>query len=92
MAENDRCGICTMDSATHKVAEESGNVNHGFSATGKLIPPNKNEPKAAPVRTIIAVPDLALRALLVRKGVITSEDLAGVDTAFAVGKPDASAG
>lgn len=63
-----RCHLCGTTKADHIAS------NHEFSLSGQLIP-RKEAPRMT-VRPGTGNADLALRALLVGKGIITPEELA----------------
>lgn len=76
----DECRACGKRRHEHSVLEQSGSVRHRFSEAGELVevaPPGQDA-SATPAETRILVvpqPDLALRALLVSRGLLTQEEV-----------------
>jgi hypothetical protein len=75
MSGNSYCGICSIEQAEHLALEADGSMKHRFTSDGELIPVVR-EPKKAEPKRLVAIPDPALRALLLEKGIITYEELA----------------
>lgn len=76
----DQCLVCGIYKPEHDKAEFLRTVNHRFSNDGALEalpkpPPGKKSPSRPQIMVVGAV-DVALRQLLVDKGILTHEDLA----------------
>lgn len=65
-----KCAICLIPEELHN------GMAHKFSEDGDLIPV-ATEPEKKP--RMMAVPDPALRALLIEKGIISYEELAAME-------------
>jgi len=73
MSESRHCGVCSLSEADHLTLQSQGKIRHKFSLDGQLIPMVTEQPKP---KNLVAIPDPALRALLLEKGIITYEELA----------------
>jgi hypothetical protein len=73
----DVCAFDGIEERPHRAAEAEGRINHQFSLTGEMRPVEKQKP-ARPER-LVASADPVLRLALIRAGVLTLEDLAGVE-------------
>lgn len=67
MIDAGTCGICGSTPGEHEL------LNHEFSASGQLIPKVAKPAPRPPLR--INGADTVLRALLIGKGIITSDEL-----------------
>lgn len=81
--KTDGCGICGEDDESkHRAAEQLGSLNHQWSTTGALIPVQRNgstrPPRPQQPIMVVGALDLALRRLLVDKGILTDADLASL--------------
>ena len=65
------CGLCGKDERSHM------SLNHEYSITGQLIPRSQNQPEAPQKVTVnmMSSSDVALRSLLVQKGLVTAEEI-----------------
>ncbi len=69
MAGSEVCGICEQPEELHV------GTAHKFSVDGQLIAVTPTQKQPQP-KSLIAIPDPALRAILLEKGIITYEELA----------------
>lgn len=79
-----KCAICDIGKVEHENLERHGVRRHRFSETGELevITDPTKVGKKKTERSIIQImpaPDLALRALLKSRGILSDEDLAQLD-------------
>lgn len=70
------CPICGKDQETHRMLEQQGILNHQFSSDGSLVPVDHKPKSAARRNEVLVVPgvDIALRNLLIRKGILSDSD------------------
>lgn len=75
----DPCDICKTLRRVHEEWEGLGQIQHKFSEHGELVQVDQTSSDAPPepaTRILVAPqPDLALRKLLLVKGILTKEDL-----------------
>lgn len=79
----DPCHICRTLRGVHAVWENSGQIQHVFSEHGELVQvdpdtvgqQSPSDASASPRILIAPQPDLALRKLLLTKGILTQADL-----------------
>jgi hypothetical protein len=64
------CGVCGQSKGAH------AGMAHKFSVEGRLEVVEEPKPKAPPAKV-----DFALRLLLIQKGIITAEELQGMEEA-----------
>lgn len=90
-SDEDLCQVCQTGRAEHTKLEEVNALRHQFSEHGELLrtPEKKKEDKVPrPIIQIMPAPDLALRALLKARGILSDEDLAALDQARMVIKTE----
>lgn len=75
--KTDACSLCGVSEGPHQRAESCSEINHKFSSDGQLA---SVEQKPAPKQDrVVAAADPVLRLVLIRKGLVTLEDLAEVE-------------
>ena len=88
-APDEVCVVCNTRFADH------GERRHAFTAEGQPLvieqPSKKQKEQAPQVKVVVAAtPDLVLRQTLLRKGLITTEDLEEVERELTLGLPAAT--
>jgi hypothetical protein len=80
-AAGPQCLLCSLDRIGHQMGEERGEINHKFSLDGGMqrstmrVGSKVGRPKPTVMITVVPAPDLALRKLLVAKGLIDESEL-----------------
>lgn len=74
------CFICGVGRLPHQMGEETGDIKHAFSLDSKMersTVRTGGDKKARPavMITVVPTPDLALRKLLIERGIINADDL-----------------
>jgi hypothetical protein len=88
----DQCLICSLDRISHQMGEERGEINHRFSLDGGVqrstvrVGIKGERPRPTVMITVVPAPDLALRKLLIAKGIIDESEL--VDAAPQISAED----
>jgi hypothetical protein len=92
---NDGCFVCGVERLPHQLAEERGEINHGWSSDARVERSTLTAGRGAKsaqgrptvMITVVPAPDLGLRRLLEAKGFITAAEIAQLDSAPVI-KPE----
>lgn len=93
MAGSDYCNICNLPKDVHQHRERQGMLHHAFNGMGNQLSPSRLSPVASPPSDSAQQPaiepqgligklptgDPIIRALLIRKGLITLDELKGIE-------------
>lgn len=74
-----KCSLCQLTEDTHRELEAANRVAHRFTTEDGFMGEQLQvvqPPKSAQAKKLLAIPDPALRSLLIAKGVITYDELA----------------
>lgn len=79
----EECFVCGVERLPHQIREQSGEIMHQFALDGAvkrstLRVGGQQRARPTVMITVVPTPDLALRKLLIEKGIIAADEIVDV--------------